>query len=129
MIKKTLIYNFIFLFFAFLYLNSCASPIPPDGEPGFYHGLEKSNLNKVNFINSNLKRVNFKKSNMIKVNFKKANLNSANFIKSVLDEVKFIEANLTDANFSSAILKAVSFHGAKFCRTKMPWGIENPICE
>ena len=61
--------------------------------------------------------------NMPGINLWGANLSGANLWNAGLRSAK-----LFSADFTGAYIEGADMTGAKFCRTKMPWGIDNDDC-
>jgi len=58
-----------------------------------------------------------------------ADLEGANLIRAKIFGVNLKGAGLKEANLTVTILKNANIEGAKFCKTKTPWGLDNSGCE
>jgi len=93
-------------------------------DPSLYFAILKAaNLKRANLSKAYLKRANLSEANLSEANLTGANLTGANLKGANLKEANLSEANLTGAN-----TKNVRLDGAKYCKTKMPWGELNDGC-
>ena len=90
--------------------------------------LESANLHDVDFSKANLTEAHLIDAILTDAHFYSANLTRAQFGEADLTGAYFFQADLTGANLSGVLLGNSDFEGAKFCGTRMPWGIDDSSC-
>jgi len=100
--------------------------------------LSGANLSGASMSNANLKNANLKSADLRKANLQKANLQEANLVQTDLRNAdlrnadlrnaQLFRTNLRGADLTGANIEGAEMIGAKFCKTKMPWGIDNDDC-
>ena len=92
------------------------------GEPSEGYAFEETDLQQLRAMNY-CHKCNLSEANLSFENLRWANLRWAN-----LFEANLFEANLSGADLRGADLSWANLTDAIFCRTKMPWGVENRNC-
>jgi hypothetical protein len=95
--------------------------------------LTEVDLSGVHSISAHLSGVNLKGANLSGVNLYNAHLDNANLEYANLSGTNLRKAdlrgtNLSGADLSKANLKNVKLGNNIFCKTKIPWGVENSDC-
>ena len=75
-----------------------------------------------------LSGANLKSANLSEADLSGADLSRANLKSALLYGADLSRADLSGANLEKAILKKLNINGTKFCRTTLPWGLDNSGC-
>jgi uncharacterized protein YjbI with pentapeptide repeats len=86
-------------------------------------------LSEADLSGANLQEANLERANLQRANVNRANLQGANLKGADLRGANLYRAKLQNADFTYAYIEGANMKGAKFCKTKMPWGLENKDCK
>ena len=90
--------------------------------------LSRAILFRADLSGADLSGANLKSANLTEADLSGANLKSANFHRANLFGANLSGADLSGAYLEKAILKKLNISGTKFCRTTLPWGLDNSGC-
>ena len=90
--------------------------------------LSGAYLFNAKLIGANLQGANLTDANLRDANLKGAKLQGANLQGANLTDANLRDANLQGADFTGANIEGARMINAKFCKTKMPWGLDNTHC-
>ena len=102
------------------------------GGPSEGYAFDETDLKKLRAMNScekcDLREADLKGANLSEAKLEKAYLGKANLSGADLRGANLRETNLSGADLRGADLSWANLTDAIFCRTKMPWGVENRNC-
>ena len=85
-------------------------------------------LGPLDLSGADLSRAILFRAELPKADLSGANLKSAILSEADLSGADLSRADLSGANLEKAILKKLNINGTKFCRTTLPWGLDNSGC-
>ena len=84
--------------------------------------FDETHLQKLKKLNA-CEECDLSGANLKRIDLWGANLKGANLSNATLKRASLWHADLTGANIEGANMR-----GARFCQTKMPWGLDNTHC-